>query len=146
MLTARLLSDSDRSEYAFAFFAFFLFALLVANHKTASSASPFWRAPPRDTPPPKKTTRDSSLVVGAAYSHADMLKIDSLYLHPPSTANIPPLTWLQVPFELGLSPNDPAFHNFGTRTERLTELCVAGKEHQVATAQDIHELPFKHQR
>lgn len=43
-----------------------------------SSAPPFWRAPPRDTPPPKKT-RDSSLVVGAAYSHADMLKFDSMY-------------------------------------------------------------------
>ncbi len=42
-----------------------------------SSAPPFWRAPPRDTPPPKKT-RDSSLVVGAAYSHADMLKFDSM--------------------------------------------------------------------
>ncbi|KAK4241033.1 GTPase-activating protein gyp1 [Achaetomium macrosporum] len=61
----------------------------------ASSASPFWRAPPRDTPPPKKTTRDSGLVVGAAYSHADMLKIDSLSLSnsgsrpmtPPSTTS-----------------------------------------------------------
>ncbi|KAK0708731.1 rab-GTPase-TBC domain-containing protein [Apiosordaria backusii] len=42
------------------------------------SASPFWKAPQRDTPPLKKTTRDSSLVVGAAYSHADILKFDSL--------------------------------------------------------------------
>ncbi|AEO63480.1 uncharacterized protein THITE_2108812 [Thermothielavioides terrestris NRRL 8126] len=50
----------------------------------SDAASPFWRAPPppaaRDAPPPKKTTRDSSLVVGAAYSHADMLKFDSLNL------------------------------------------------------------------
>ncbi|KAL2139645.1 hypothetical protein VTI28DRAFT_4893 [Corynascus sepedonium] len=44
-----------------------------------SDASPFFRAPPRDTPPPSKA-RDSSLVVGAAYSHADMLKFDSLNL------------------------------------------------------------------
>ncbi|KAK4191435.1 putative TBC1 domain family member 22A [Podospora australis] len=46
----------------------------------SDSASPFWRAPQRETPPPKKTQRDSSLVVGAAYSHADMLKFDSLNL------------------------------------------------------------------
>ncbi|KAK3903133.1 GTPase-activating protein gyp1 [Staphylotrichum tortipilum] len=45
----------------------------------SDSAPPFWRAPPRDTPPAKKT-RDSSLVVGAAYSHADMLKFDSMNL------------------------------------------------------------------
>ncbi|KAK3995144.1 GTPase-activating protein gyp1 [Cladorrhinum sp. PSN332] len=45
----------------------------------SDSASPFWRAPQRETPPPKKTTaRDSNLVVGAAYSHADILKFDSL--------------------------------------------------------------------
>ena len=43
-----------------------------------SSASPFWRTPQRETPPARKT-RDSGLVVGAAYSHADMLKFDSLY-------------------------------------------------------------------
>ncbi|KAL2258402.1 hypothetical protein VTK26DRAFT_8309 [Humicola hyalothermophila] len=46
----------------------------------SDAASPFWRAPPRDTPPQKKTARDSSLVVGAAYSHADMIKFDSLNL------------------------------------------------------------------
>ncbi|KAK4042702.1 GTPase-activating protein gyp1 [Parachaetomium inaequale] len=45
----------------------------------SDAASPFWRAPSRDAPPPK-TTRDSSLVVGAAYSHADMLKFDSMNL------------------------------------------------------------------
>lgn len=42
-----------------------------------SSASPFWRnATPANGP--KKTTRESSLVVGAAYSHADMIKFDNL--------------------------------------------------------------------
>ncbi|ROV96386.1 hypothetical protein VSDG_05389 [Cytospora chrysosperma] len=41
------------------------------------SGSPFWR---NQTPSngPRRTTRESSLVVGAAYSHADMLTIDSL--------------------------------------------------------------------
>ncbi|KAL2191960.1 RabGAP/TBC [Thermothelomyces heterothallicus CBS 203.75] len=46
----------------------------------SDAPSPFFRAPPRDTPPPSKTRRDSNLVVGAAYSHADMLKFDSLNL------------------------------------------------------------------
>jgi hypothetical protein len=41
------------------------------------SASPFWRAPQRETPPPKKL-HESGMVVGASYSHADMLKFDSL--------------------------------------------------------------------
>ncbi|KAK4152921.1 GTPase-activating protein gyp1 [Chaetomidium leptoderma] len=45
----------------------------------SDATSPFFRAPPRDAPPPNKT-RDSSLVVGAAYSHADMLKLDSMNL------------------------------------------------------------------
>ncbi|KAL1867721.1 GTPase-activating protein [Diaporthe australafricana] len=50
----------------------------------SESASPFWRNP---TPAngPKKTTRESSLVVGAAYSHADMLKLDSLNLSSSAT-------------------------------------------------------------
>ncbi|KAF2969593.1 hypothetical protein GQX73_g3966 [Xylaria multiplex] len=40
------------------------------------SSSPFWRAPREGTP--KRTGRDPNLVVGAAYSHADMLKFDNL--------------------------------------------------------------------
>ncbi|KAL2118455.1 hypothetical protein VTJ04DRAFT_8115 [Mycothermus thermophilus] len=43
----------------------------------SDAASPFWRGAARD-PAPAKKTRDSGLVVGAAYSHADMLKFDSL--------------------------------------------------------------------
>ncbi|KAL2023810.1 hypothetical protein VTK56DRAFT_1077 [Thermocarpiscus australiensis] len=56
----------------------------------SDSASPFWRAPPRDTPASKKTTRDSSLVVGAAYSHADMLKFDPNGSGPGSRPRTPP--------------------------------------------------------
>ncbi|ROV96310.1 hypothetical protein VMCG_07685 [Cytospora schulzeri] len=56
------------------------------------SGSPFWR---NQTPSngPKRTTRESSLVVGAAYSHADMLTIDSLNIsgnsRPTSSASRP---------------------------------------------------------
>uniref|UniRef100_A0A0D2XML6 Uncharacterized protein n=1 Tax=Fusarium oxysporum (strain Fo5176) TaxID=660025 RepID=A0A0D2XML6_FUSOF len=47
------------------------------------SVSPFWRPPPRDNSTPKRnitspTGHGSGLVVGASYSHADMLKFDSL--------------------------------------------------------------------
>ncbi|TDZ25872.1 GTPase-activating protein gyp1 [Colletotrichum orbiculare MAFF 240422] len=45
----------------------------------SDSASPFWKPPPRENAP-KRTGRDSNLVVGAAYSHADILKFDSLNL------------------------------------------------------------------
>ncbi|KAL6879501.1 rab-GTPase-TBC domain-containing protein [Trichoderma longibrachiatum] len=55
-----------------------------SGKKPANSVtSPFWRPPPRDGHPRRSVTnpagRDgSSLVVGAAYSHADVLKFDSL--------------------------------------------------------------------
>ncbi|GAW16281.1 hypothetical protein ANO14919_057040 [Xylariales sp. No.14919] len=42
----------------------------------SESSSPFWRASREGTP--KRTGRDPNLVVGAAYSHADMLKFDNL--------------------------------------------------------------------
>ncbi|KAI1635098.1 rab-GTPase-TBC domain-containing protein [Biscogniauxia mediterranea] len=42
----------------------------------SESATPFWRIQREGTP--KRTGRDSNLVVGAAYSHADMLKFDNL--------------------------------------------------------------------
>ncbi|KAG9250196.1 rab-GTPase-TBC domain-containing protein [Emericellopsis atlantica] len=48
------------------------------------SDSPFWRPPPRDTAKRSVTTPVGSgrenLVIGAAYSHADILKLDSLSL------------------------------------------------------------------
>ncbi|KAI0885429.1 RabGAP/TBC [Annulohypoxylon maeteangense] len=44
----------------------------------SESASPFWRAQRESTP--KRVGRDPNLVVGAAYSHADMLKLDNLTL------------------------------------------------------------------
>jgi len=56
----------------------------------ADSASPFWRPPQRDTVKRSVTTpstqgRDSNLVIGAAYSHADVLKLDSLSLSKTSS-------------------------------------------------------------
>ncbi|CAI0654211.1 unnamed protein product, partial [Colletotrichum noveboracense] len=50
-----------------------------------SSASPFWKPPPPRENTPKRTGRDPSLVVGAAYSHADILKFDSLSSSRPKT-------------------------------------------------------------
>ncbi|KAM0475623.1 hypothetical protein ACHAPX_006947 [Trichoderma viride] len=50
----------------------------------SESASPFWRPPLRDSTARRSATnpagRDgSNLVVGAAYSHADVLKFETLY-------------------------------------------------------------------
>jgi hypothetical protein len=67
---------TDRSEYVLPWVQFCFWSL--ANI-WCSAASPFWRGAARD-PAPAKKTRDSGLVVGAAYSHADMLKFDSLYV------------------------------------------------------------------
>ncbi|KAI0394687.1 GTPase activating protein [Xylariaceae sp. FL0594] len=54
----------------------------------SESSSPFWR--PSRAGTPKRTGRDASLVVGAAYSHADMLKFDNLNLSGPSRPKTPP--------------------------------------------------------
>ncbi|KAI3585105.1 rab-GTPase-TBC domain-containing protein [Fusarium oxysporum f. sp. albedinis] len=72
-----------------------------ANSPTAAgdgpsrSVSPFWRPPPRDNSTPKRnitspTGHGSGLVVGASYSHADMLKFDSLNLSNSSRPRTPP--------------------------------------------------------
>lgn len=46
----------------------------------SSSPSPFWKPQSQSREStPKKTGRDPSIVVGAAYSHADILKFDALY-------------------------------------------------------------------
>jgi hypothetical protein len=48
------------------------------------AASPFWRSRNtsgrRESPSKKSPVDNSGLVVGAAYSHADMLKFDNLYV------------------------------------------------------------------
>lgn len=61
-----------------------------AEASSTRSASPFWRPPPRDSLSSSSkrniaspTGHGSGLVVGAAYSHADMLKFDSLYAELP---------------------------------------------------------------
>ncbi|CAI4212247.1 unnamed protein product [Parascedosporium putredinis] len=40
--------------------------------------SPFWKAPNQRETTPKRTSRESGIVVGAAYSHADILRLDQL--------------------------------------------------------------------
>ncbi|KAK8055415.1 GTPase-activating protein [Apiospora rasikravindrae] len=68
-----------------------------------SSASPFWR-PSRDGTPKKNgnssrnSSRDPNKVIGAAYSHADMLKFDSLSLsNASSRPKTPPSSSSQKP-------------------------------------------------
>ncbi|KAJ4212172.1 GTPase-activating protein [Fusarium solani] len=63
----------------------------------SESVSPFWRPPPRDShsSTPKRSITSpgghgSGLVVGAAYSHADILKFDSLNPSSSSRPKTPP--------------------------------------------------------
>ncbi|KAF4121049.1 TBC protein [Geosmithia morbida] len=44
------------------------------------SASPFWRPPPARRSATTPAGRDPNLVVGASYSHADILKLDSSFV------------------------------------------------------------------
>ncbi|KAM3076617.1 GTPase-activating protein [Clarireedia jacksonii] len=59
----------------------------------AESSSPFWRArvsTGRRETSPKKQGSEPGLVVGAGYSHADILKFDSLSLANPTRPKTPP--------------------------------------------------------
>ncbi|KAK3377879.1 GTPase-activating protein gyp1 [Podospora didyma] len=89
------------------------------------AAPPFWRAPQRETPPSKKTatTRDSGLVVGASYSHADMLKFDNLNVSgsrprtPPSTTSTTHTHHARAsatspPAKSGSGPSQPPFKSY----------------------------------
>lgn len=66
----------------------------------SESSSPFWRQPARENAPRRSATtpasRDSNLVVGAAYSHADMLKFDSLNMASSSRPRSPPSSSAKV--------------------------------------------------
>ncbi|KAL3952958.1 hypothetical protein ACCO45_012901 [Purpureocillium lilacinum] len=84
---------------------------------SASSASPFWRPPVRDNALKRSVTspaaRDPNLVVGAAYSHADMLKFDSLYValvahERDATCSIPLVQSLMPWLQKSISPQDAA--------------------------------------
>jgi hypothetical protein len=74
------------------------------------STSPFWRSRTSDghrDPSPRKQGRDSGLVVGASYSHADLLAFDNLYAFPYLILLIL-ITQLQIIiFELYTSQNTP---------------------------------------
>ncbi|KAI2624079.1 GTPase activating protein [Xylaria nigripes] len=54
----------------------------------SESSSPFWRASRDGTP--KRAGRDANLVIGAAYSHTDMLKFDNLNISGTSQPKSPP--------------------------------------------------------
>ncbi|KAL6866029.1 GTPase-activating protein [Amphichorda felina] len=93
----------------------------------SESASPFWRPPQRDTAKRNNTTpsgpaRDPNLVVGAAYSHADILKFDSLNLsktssHPDTPQSSSSQTKARVsdaspPPRTSGGPSSPPFKNY----------------------------------
>jgi hypothetical protein len=84
--------------------------------------------------------------VGAAYSHADMLKFDSLYVRDEVFVSAA-ANQAQEPLQFRVSPKNPAILDISTRTIRLGELPVAkDKQRQRAALQDVHELPVHHQR
>ncbi|KAI4866715.1 RabGAP/TBC [Hypoxylon rubiginosum] len=57
---------------------------MIQVDRSDRSTSPFWSVQREGTP--KRTGRDPSLVVGASYSHADMLKFDNLNLSGSSSS------------------------------------------------------------
>lgn len=58
----------------------------------SSSTSPFWKPPSqreRERETPKSSGRESGIVVGASYSHADMLRLESLFVPPHLSVTVP---------------------------------------------------------
>lgn len=69
LLTFRLVCRADRVSLVF-----------QQEHTDADmtrSTSPFWRS--RPSPAPRESSGSSDKIIGAAYSHTDMLKMDNLY-------------------------------------------------------------------
>lgn len=52
--------------------------ILLVEEIRSKSTSPFWRNRPANTRNGSSNMPDPNIVVGASYSHADMLKFDSL--------------------------------------------------------------------
>ncbi|KAK8095902.1 GTPase-activating protein GYP1 [Apiospora kogelbergensis] len=85
------------------------------------SASPFWR-PSRDGTPKRNvsSTRDPNKVIGAAYSHADMLKFDSLSLsNASSRPKTPPSSSSQKPRLSDVSSPPPGRQSSGMSSPPL---------------------------
>ncbi|KAK8050525.1 GTPase-activating protein [Apiospora phragmitis] len=84
------------------------------------SASPFWR-PSRDGTPKKNSnsSRDPNKVIGAAYSHADMLKFDSMSLS--NISSRPPSSSSQKPrlSDVSSPPPPPGRQSSGTSSPPL---------------------------
>ncbi|KAI4195188.1 MAG: hypothetical protein LQ350_007362 [Teloschistes chrysophthalmus] len=91
--------------------------------------SPFWRSRPPIARHASSNTPDSNIVVGASYSHGDLLKFDSLSLTPSnsrphtptssSSRNVPRLTSTPPPRpSSGLSspPKRPIYPSIGSHT------------------------------
>ncbi|KAK6841452.1 lipase [Apiospora arundinis] len=87
----------------------------------SDSASPFWR-PSRDGTPKRNSsnTRDPNKVIGAAYSHADMLKFDSMSLSNASTRpKTPPSSSSQKPRLSDVSSPPPGRQSSGMSSPPL---------------------------
>lgn len=52
--------------------------ILLVEEIRSKLTSPFWRTRPANSRNGSSNAPDSKIVVGASYSHADMLKFDSL--------------------------------------------------------------------
>ena len=120
-----------------------IFSLTDPEH---SSASPFWRAPQRETTP-KKGGRDPNLVVGAAYSHADLLKIDSLYGKGLEIISYM-LTSYQEPLKLRLPTANTAILNIDKESPVRCFLSSTTTElrTRLAAFQVLYKLSLEHER
>lgn len=127
-------ASPDRSEYASSCPR--LGSVVPPLTARPRSASPFWKPPARDNAPRRGVTptsmRDPNLVVGAAYSHADVLKFDSLHVGP---SHPPPFSLLTLWPETSLAPRPaprrrpnhplPRFAFMRPRLRRATQPAMA---------------------
>lgn len=121
---------------------------------SASSASPFWRPPVRDNALKRSVTspaaRDPNLVVGAAYSHADMLKFDSLYValvahERDATCSIPLVQSLMPWLQKSISPQDAALFVLVQDPSPRSFPAPAQFGSELPAVQELHQLPLQHQ-
>lgn len=87
------------------------------------------------------------MVVGAAYSHADMLKFESLFVMSPSQTQLATANQVQQPLQLILPAQDPAILLFyETSTFRDLSTFEADVWPIISSSKTLLQLPVEYER
>ncbi|KAI9739032.1 MAG: GTPase-activating protein [Cirrosporium novae-zelandiae] len=121
---------------------------MVQVDRTERSSSPFWRTRPTGNRRDSQKAFDPNVVVGAAYSHADILKFDSLSLSSSSRPRTPPgssLSNSRNTSTIALNRSTSALTFPQTRRPAPTNYFYSGDSAQLSYGNDDDEEAFAYE-